>query len=145
MEGIMTFTAIIMIVFGVLQIILFFKIWGMTNNVKSLKNLYSERSEKLNSNIDVLVSNIKSPNPSNFERKENEEIAEVVTSKDVKGNYVQSSKKENSANENCDEYKRYLQKWKVLKDRGYTEQAMNEYMEYTKRDRNSAVEFLNSL
>lgn len=145
MEGIMTFTAIIMIVFGVLQIILFFKIWGMTNNVKSLKNLYSERSEKLNSNIDVLVSNIKSPNPSNFERKENEEIAEVVTSKDVKGNNVQSSKKENSANENCDEYKRYLQKWKVLKDRGYAEQAMNEYMEYTKRDRNSAVEFLNSL
>ncbi|MFV0587485.1 hypothetical protein [Bacteroides reticulotermitis] len=31
-------TAIIIIVFGILQIILFFKIWGMTNDVKKLKN-----------------------------------------------------------------------------------------------------------
>lgn len=37
MEGIMTFTAIVMIVFGILQIILFFKIWGMTNNVSKIK------------------------------------------------------------------------------------------------------------
>ena len=34
MEGLMTFTGIIMIAFGILQIILFFKVWGMTNNVK---------------------------------------------------------------------------------------------------------------
>lgn len=33
----MTFTAIIMIVFGILQIILFFKVWGMTNNVSKIK------------------------------------------------------------------------------------------------------------
>lgn len=33
MEG---FLAIIVLVFGALQIILFFKIWGMTNNVKKL-------------------------------------------------------------------------------------------------------------
>lgn len=37
MEGIITFTAIVMIVFGILQIILFFKIWGMTNNVSKIK------------------------------------------------------------------------------------------------------------
>lgn len=37
MEGIMTFTAIIMIVFGILQIVLFFKIWLMTNDVSSIK------------------------------------------------------------------------------------------------------------
>lgn len=30
--------SIIAIVFGVLQIILFFKIWGMTNNVKELRD-----------------------------------------------------------------------------------------------------------
>lgn len=30
----MTFTGIVMIAFGILQIILFFKVWGMTNNVK---------------------------------------------------------------------------------------------------------------
>ena len=31
-------TSIIIIVFAVLQIILFFKVWGMTNDVKDLKN-----------------------------------------------------------------------------------------------------------
>lgn len=30
-------TSIIVIVFAVLQIVLFFKVWGMTNNVKSMK------------------------------------------------------------------------------------------------------------
>lgn len=32
--------AIILIVFGILQIILFFKIWGMTNDIKSIKIRY---------------------------------------------------------------------------------------------------------
>lgn len=40
MEGMLTFTGIIIIVFGILQIILFFKIWGMTNDVKCLKNRF---------------------------------------------------------------------------------------------------------
>lgn len=38
MEGMLNFVSIIIIVFGILQIILFFKIWGMTNDVKYLKN-----------------------------------------------------------------------------------------------------------
>lgn len=38
MEGLMTFTGVVMIVFGILQIILFFKVWGMTNDIKELKN-----------------------------------------------------------------------------------------------------------
>ncbi len=38
MEGMFTFVGIIIIVFGVLQIILFFKMWGMTNDVKKMKN-----------------------------------------------------------------------------------------------------------
>lgn len=38
-----TFMAIVFLVFGILQIILFFKIWGMTNNVKKIKNkLYED-------------------------------------------------------------------------------------------------------
>lgn len=36
MEGLIQFTGIVMIAFGILQIILFFKIWGMTNNVKRI-------------------------------------------------------------------------------------------------------------
>ena len=33
---------IILIIFGVLQIILFFKLWGMTNDIKEIKNKYIE-------------------------------------------------------------------------------------------------------
>ena len=36
MEGLIQFTGIVIIAFGILQIILFFKIWGMTNNVKRI-------------------------------------------------------------------------------------------------------------
>ena len=32
----MQFTGIVIIAFGILQIILFFKVWGMTNNVKRI-------------------------------------------------------------------------------------------------------------
>ena len=37
MPGWLTFMGIIMIAWGILEIILFFKIWGMTNDVKALK------------------------------------------------------------------------------------------------------------
>lgn len=32
--------SIILLVFGVLQIILFFKLWGMTNDIKEIKEKY---------------------------------------------------------------------------------------------------------
>ena len=38
MESLMTFIVVILIVFGILQIILFFKIWGMTNDVRRMKD-----------------------------------------------------------------------------------------------------------
>lgn len=38
MEGIALFVSIVIIVFGILQIILFFKLWGMTNDVKKIKS-----------------------------------------------------------------------------------------------------------
>lgn len=36
----LTFTGLVMIVFGILQIILFFKLWGMTNDIRDIKNKY---------------------------------------------------------------------------------------------------------
>ena len=39
MEDFFYFVGIIIIVFSVLQVILFFKIWGMTNNTKKIKNV----------------------------------------------------------------------------------------------------------
>lgn len=32
------FLSVILIIFGILQIILFFKLWGMTNDVKAISN-----------------------------------------------------------------------------------------------------------
>ena len=47
MENITLFVSIVIIVFGVLQIVLFFKLWGMTNDVKkiSLKQSPSKADE----------------------------------------------------------------------------------------------------
>lgn len=39
METTLNIVSIIIIVFGILQIILFFKVWGMTNNVSEMKNM----------------------------------------------------------------------------------------------------------
>lgn len=43
MENISTFISIIFIVFGILQIILFFKMWGMTNNVSRITRLLESK------------------------------------------------------------------------------------------------------
>lgn len=41
------FLTIILLIFGVLQIILFFKVWGMTNDIKEIRNKYlKEEDEK---------------------------------------------------------------------------------------------------
>lgn len=57
MEGLMTFTGIVMIAFGILQIILFFKVWGMTNNVKRLTDKFCNGSHE-NHNLE---NSIESP------------------------------------------------------------------------------------
>ena len=36
------FLTIILLIFGVLQIILFFKVWGMTNNIKEKRKQEAE-------------------------------------------------------------------------------------------------------
>jgi len=42
MEG-LGFVGIVIIVFGILQIILFFKLWGMTNDVSKLRDLFTPK------------------------------------------------------------------------------------------------------
>lgn len=44
METINALVLIIILVFGILQIILFFKIWGMTNNIFEIKELIKKYS-----------------------------------------------------------------------------------------------------
>lgn len=54
MEDLMTFVGIIIIVFGILQIVLFFKIWKMTNDVHKIKyELTSDKS--INQSILLLL------------------------------------------------------------------------------------------
>ena len=40
------FISVLLIIFGVLQIILFFKLWGLTNDVKALKNHFCSGQNK---------------------------------------------------------------------------------------------------
>ena len=40
MEGFMGFLGVVILIFGILQIILFFKVWGMTNNVMKIRRRY---------------------------------------------------------------------------------------------------------
>ena len=50
MEQVLT---IILFVFGILQIILFFKVWGMTNDVKKIANPKDEEEDKLIKNAQL--------------------------------------------------------------------------------------------
>lgn len=61
METITIVLGIVMLVFGILQIILFFKVWGMTNNVKEM----NQRQEQIRSLLQSIAS--KEPNKTNIE------------------------------------------------------------------------------
>lgn len=52
MEGFLIFIAI---VFGILSLILFFKVWGMCNNVKQLKDHHLKPTEDFNAKFDFLI------------------------------------------------------------------------------------------
>lgn len=39
--------SLVMLVFGILQIILFFKLWGMTNDIRSMKNQSKENNKEI--------------------------------------------------------------------------------------------------
>lgn len=147
MEGILTFISIIFIVFGILQIILFFKMWGMTNDVKELKNLYADRSKELASSINRLSDIIKSSIPKEEKQSVKKNIIpEKKVSEPAQELYKKAPENELPAiDENSNDFKQHLRKWKILKDKGYIEQAVREYMEYTQLERDFAEDFINNL
>ena len=73
MEGFLALVYVVMIVWSILSIILFFKVWGMTNDVRELKlfilakesNTTIESSKEITpvTNTDEKVDNGFSPNP----------------------------------------------------------------------------------
>lgn len=48
------FIGIVIIVFGILQIILFFKLWIMTNDIREIRNQYINKSETYDINVEEL-------------------------------------------------------------------------------------------
>lgn len=62
MEELMQFTGIVMIAFGILQIILFFKVWGMTNNVKGINNKIIDNSLWVQAGITYIKGDIEETN-----------------------------------------------------------------------------------
>ena len=59
MEEITSFVLIVIIVFGILQIILFFKLWGMTNNVKKIRESFLTGADGLSpAKIEFAIGNI---------------------------------------------------------------------------------------
>ena len=133
METFTLILAIVCLVFGILQIILFFKVWNMTNNVAGIKALY----EKQNSEMLALLKT-----------KESKGDIKVVAATEIKkeSTSAQQIKKERpTIDRSSEEYQRKIKKWNVLKSRGYIEQAVREYMEYTGSEQNEATEFINNL
>lgn len=58
METLIIFLGIVMLVFAILQIVLFFKVWGMTNDVRSLKKKFMLSSASLSAS-DILKESYK--------------------------------------------------------------------------------------
>ena len=147
METTMNIVSIIIIVFGILQIILFFKVWGMTNNVSELKKMYEEKSDRLIWGINKIIEEINKSNTQN-EKKQEAKQTVIFEKKEEKPAqpYKEAPKEELPVmNENNNDFKQHLRKWKILKETGYAEQAIREYIEFTQLDREFAVKFIDDL
>lgn len=57
MEDFETFIAFVAVIFGILQIILFFKIWGMTNDVREIKEHFCNGSTNNSQAASASVTN----------------------------------------------------------------------------------------
>lgn len=140
---------VVMLIFGILQIILFFKVWGMTNDVRRMRDLYEKRSDDLYSLADKLLYAVKKLDKQDEpikEQKRNIEVQSNIVKEEYKQDITPKVKKPLPViDENSDEFKQRLRKWKILKTKGFTEQAVKEYMEYTKLDNDSATRFINSI
>lgn len=134
----------------VILIVLIVKFLQLAADVKQLKNLYTERSRELSSSIDKLSSAIKEQSNSKDNDKphvaKDENIVAELKKEPNKPYNEAPAKEVSTVDENSNDFKQHLRKWKILKNKGYTDQAVREYMEYTKRDMSYAVvDFINSI
>ena len=118
MEDLQTFINIyifISLVWGVLCLILFFKIWGMTNDVRDIKEhlLYSKQVEA----VDKLVANSVAPLSTEKKEKKEEEIngirvGDTIIDKKTNKQYIVKAIYSNGQL-GVDTGKRYLQDYSV--------------------------------
>ena len=55
----MTFMAIVLLVWGILEIVLFFKIWGMTNNVKKIVREFIDKPASIEAAKKTIISKLR--------------------------------------------------------------------------------------
>lgn len=67
METITIILGLVMLVFGILQIILFFKVWGMTNDVNEIKNLLSNHTTRIQSQKNETTMSIPNSNSNDWQ------------------------------------------------------------------------------
>lgn len=140
------FLTIVLIIFGVLQIILFFKMWGMTNNVKEIKKIYFEeleiRKKEIHKKEEVQPASPRSEPKQNIEKKNTLQIPphEPVGKISEEEFHVPIQELKHYDIDEKD-----INKFKVLKKRGFTEQAINEFIKISSADREDAITFINSL
>ena len=68
METFTLILAIVCLVFGILQIILFFKVWNMTNNVAGIKALYEKQNSEMLALLKTIASEMKEPSSTTTKR-----------------------------------------------------------------------------
>ena len=160
MEGMFTFVGIIIIVFGVLQIILFFKVWGMTNDIREMKDKY------MKDNYNRTVEELREIKDKYIKDTSKEVIHNDISLSKEKcpvtntANNEQPSKEKtdtsSNANPNTDkqieeidiereDFKKLIDRWMILKKRGFIKQAIDEYVEKTSLSSEDAKKFIEEL
>ena len=120
----------------------------MTNNVNELRKMYDDRSEKLISAINSVVVEMQKSNPNKADSRSETKIASHEGKKEKKAEevYKEEIKKDiPTIDENSNDFKQHLHKWETLKKKGFVEQAIKEYMQYTGLEREFAEDFINGL
>lgn len=147
MEIALNFVSIIIIVFGILQIILFFKLWGMTNDIREMKNKYMDDQYKRTIEGSVEVRDKRPIQPLEKDiKKEISPKSEIpIKEKTTPITNIHSNVKVEEIDLESEDFKKLLNRWAVLKKRGFTQQAMNEYVEKTSLSIEDAEKFIEEL
>lgn len=132
------FLSIVLIVFGVLQIILFFKMWGMTNNVKKIKEKYFEEAEvRKQEKENRLTPSFNEPNTSK-ETAPNRETSQKLHTESA----IETRQTPTKPTKHYDLAEKDINKLKVLKKRGFIEQANNEFISLTSASKEDASSYI---